>query len=69
MELQSIAAVRVQDVKTWLGSRAFMHLMATCLQVHEKLEPKKQRLSTRVAVRAVAIARQSGLGDREIVQL
>ena len=69
MELQSIAAVRAQDVKTWLGSRAFMHLMATCSQVHEKLEPRKQRLSTLVAVRAVAIARQLGLGDREIVQL
>ena len=69
MELQSIATVQEQDVKTWLCSSAFRRLKASCTLAHDKLEPRKQRLSTLVAGRAVAIAQQLGLGDREIVQL
>ncbi|MDG2071597.1 MAG: hypothetical protein P8J55_07720 [Pseudomonadales bacterium] len=61
--------VQAQDVKTWLARRSFRHLVATCALANEKLEPRRQRLSSYVAVRAVAIARQLGLGDREIVQL
>jgi response regulator RpfG family c-di-GMP phosphodiesterase len=69
MELQSIATAQAHGVKTWLGSSAFRRLMGTCTLAHAKLEPRRQRLSGQVADRAVAIARELGLGDQEIIQL
>lgn len=69
MEIQSIAAAQAHDVEIWLGSRAFRHLMATCTLADEKLEPRRQRLSTQVAVRAVSIARKLALGEQETIQL